>query len=100
MCIFVCFQAFARGDRDGSKITALSANAKQKPKTKKVTIASGALTLRAAQSGTLALKLNATGRNLLARYGKLTSTVVVTANGTVIKKLVVHITKATKTKPK
>ena len=90
----------------GSKITAVSAAAKSKkkskakPKTKQVVIASSSPTLAAGSEKTITLTLNATGKKLLAKYGKLSTLVTVTVNGKVIQKQTVKLTEPAKGKGK
>jgi hypothetical protein len=81
------------------KITAVSSsNGKKKPKTKTVVIATANASLAAGSSETVTLKLNAAGRALLARYGKLNALVTVSANGKTIQKLTVRVLQAPKPK--
>jgi hypothetical protein len=84
----------------GGKLTAVSARAKAKKTTKKVTIAKSSLTLAAGKSATLKLKLNATGSKLLTKYGKLSTKVTVTVAGKIVKTATVHLTASKKTKKK
>lgn len=84
----------------GGKLTAVSARAKAKKTTKKVTIASGSLSLAAGKSGTLKLKLNARGSKLLTEYRKLSTIVTVTIAGKIVKTATVHLTASKKTKKK
>ncbi|HEY1689563.1 MAG TPA: hypothetical protein VGF95_11950 [Solirubrobacteraceae bacterium] len=86
----------------GSKVTAISAAAKSKAKakTKQVVIASSSATLAAGAKKTITLALNATGKKLLAKYGKLQTLVTVTVNGKVIEKKTVKLTEPAKGKKK
>jgi hypothetical protein len=73
----------------GSKLTAITAAAKSKKKkskttTKQVAIASSGATLAAGATKTITLALNATGKKLLAKYGKLSTIVTITVDGKVI----------------
>lgn len=83
------------------KLTAVtSSGGKKKPKTKTVVIAGGSASLAAGATETLTLKLNATGRALLARYGKLNVLVTISAGGKTIEKLAVRVLEPPKPKKK
>jgi hypothetical protein len=86
----------------GSKITAVSSRKKKKARsqTKQVTIAAAGATLAAGTTKTLTLKLNASGRALLAKFGKLTAVVSVTSAGKVIGTATVTVKKPAKAKKK
>jgi hypothetical protein len=81
------------------RITAITAAAKKHAaKTKTVLIAGGTATFTAGATKTLTLTLNAIGRALLARYGKLTALVTIGSGGKTIETLTVHLVKPAKSK--
>jgi hypothetical protein len=82
------------------RITAITAVAKKAAKSKTVVIAGGTATFAAGATKTLTLTLNATGRALLARYGKLTVLVTISSGGTTLKTLTVRVVKPSKPKKK
>jgi hypothetical protein len=86
----------------GGKITAISSRKKKKARsqTKRVTIAAAGTTLAAGTTKTLTLTLNASGRALLAKFGKLTAVVSVTSAGKVIGTATVTVKKPAKAKKK
>ncbi len=86
----------------GGKITAVSSRKKKKARsqTKRVAIAAGSATLAAGTTKTLALTLNASGRALLAKFGKLTAVVSVTSAGKVLGTATVTLKKPAKAKKK
>jgi len=76
------------------KLTAVSAS--KKSRTKQVTIASGSVTVAAGATKTLTLTPNGTGKALLAKYGKLSTEVTVSAGGKQLAKSKVTVHKAAK----
>ena len=86
----------------GGKITAVSSRKKKKARsqTKRVVIATAGATLAAGTTKTLTLKLNASGRALLAKFGKLTAVVNVTCAGKVLGTAIVTVKKPAKAKKK
>jgi hypothetical protein len=87
----------------GRKITAITAAHKPKKvrtTTKQVVVASGGVSLAASTKKTLTLKLNATGRALLSRFGKLKAIVTVSSGGKVIKRVTVTVLQPAKPKKK
>jgi hypothetical protein len=86
----------------GGKITAVSSRKKKKARsqTRQVTIAAAGATLAAGTTKMLTLKLNASGRALLAKFGKLTAVVSVTSAGKVIGTATVTVKKPAKAKKK
>ena len=75
----------------------LRSTAGKKPKTKTVTIAVASATIAAGATRTITLRLNATGRALLARYGKLSVLVTVRSGGKTLR-LIVRVVEAPKAK--
>lgn len=75
----------------------LAVTAGKKPKTKTVTIAVASATIAAGATRTITLRLNATGRALLARYGKLSVLVTVRSGGKTLR-LIVRVVEAPKAK--
>jgi hypothetical protein len=98
-CAAVSLQATVKEHLKGTKITAIAAGAKKKARTttKQVLVASGGVTLSAGATQTLTLTLNATGRALLAKFGKLTTIVTAGSTGKTIDTATVTVQKA---KPK
>jgi hypothetical protein len=86
----------------GDKITAVSSRKKKKARsqTKQVVIAAAGATLAAGTTKTFTLTLNASGRALLAKFGKLTAAVSVTSAGKVIGTATVTVKKPAKVKKK
>lgn len=82
------------------RITAVSAGAKKGARTKTVVIASASSVLAAGTTRTLTLTLNASGRALLAKYGKLTAIVTISAGTKTVQKLTVHVLRPAKPKKK
>lgn len=85
------------------RITAVSAgtsNNKTPAKTRTVVIASASVSLVAGATKTLTLELNATGRALLAKYGKLNVRVTISSGAKTLEQLTVHVVKASKPKKK
>jgi hypothetical protein len=66
---------------NGSKVIAASV---AKRRHKVVTVATASITLRAAQSKTIQLALNTTGKRLLARFHRLPATLTVSESRTVV----------------
>ena len=100
-CPAATVQATVTEHLKGSKITAISAKKKKSAaKTKQVVIASGGASLAAGTSETLTLKLNGAGSALLAKYGKLTAKVNVSAGGKTLDTAAVTVQKAKKPKQK
>jgi hypothetical protein len=81
------------------RIVAVTAAHKKAGK-KTVVVATATATLAAGATETITLKLNATGRALLARYGRLNVLVTVSSGGKALEKLAVHLTKPPKPKTK
>jgi hypothetical protein len=86
----------------GGKITAVSSRKKKKARsqTKPVTIAASGATLAAGETKTFTLALDASGRALLARFGKLTAVVSVTSAGKVVSTATITVKKSAKAKKK
>jgi hypothetical protein len=87
----------------GGRITAISARKRKKKApahTKQVVIAAAGATLAAGTTKTLTLALNATGRALLDKHGKITVAVSVTSAGKAIGGTTVIVKKPAKTKKK
>ena len=79
------------------KVTAVAASTKKTKKTKKtVVVGSESVTIAAGKSETVKLKLNATGKRLLAKHNPLKAKLAVTASG----KTVTRSTVTFKTKKK
>jgi hypothetical protein len=98
-CAPVSLQATVKEHLKGTKITAITAGAKKNARvtTKQVVVAGGGATLSAGATQTLTLTLNATGRALLAKFGKLPAIVTVSSAGKTIGTATVTVQK---TKPK
>jgi hypothetical protein len=99
-CTPISLQATVKEHLKGTRITAIAAGAKKKSArttTKQVVVASGDLTLSAGGTQTLTLTLNAAGRALLAKFGKLTTIVTISSAGKTIGTATVTVQK---TKPK
>lgn len=101
-CARVTLKATVKEHRKGRTITAITAGNKRKVRTttKTVVVASGGVTLAAAKKKTLTLTLNATGRALLSKFGKLKAIVTVSSGGKTIKTVTVTVLKAKKPKKK
>jgi hypothetical protein len=87
----------------GGKVTAVSSRKSKKKvrtQTKQVAIAAAAGTLAAGTTKTLTLALNASGRALLAKLGKLTTVVSVASGGKVVGSATVTVKKPARTKKK
>ncbi len=80
------------------RVTAVTA--KQRPKTKTIVIGGGKITLAAGAHRTLSFSINASGRALLARFGKLSAVATVSSGGTVIRRTTIHLLKPTPAKQK
>jgi hypothetical protein len=81
-------------------LKALTAASKKTGATKTVVIASASIPLAAGARRTLSFKLNATGRALLARFGKLSAIVKVSSGSTLLSKSTIHILKPVAAKKK
>jgi hypothetical protein len=100
-CMTATLEAVVTEHLKGSKVTAISAKKKKSAaKTRQVVIASGGASLAAGGSETLTLKLNGAGSALLAKYGKLTAIVTVSAAGKTLDTATVTVQKAKKPKQK
>jgi len=102
-CLPATVKATVTEHLKGSRITAIAAgNGKAKPRTRKrvVVIASTAASLPAGATRTLTLSLNAAGRALLDKYGKLTTAVTLTTGKITLGKRVVQVRKVVKAKKK
>ena len=87
----------------GGKVTAVSSRKSKKKaraQTKQVVIATAGATLAVGTTKTLTLTLNASGRALLAKFGKLTTVVSVTSGGKVIGSATVVVKKPARAKKK
>jgi hypothetical protein len=87
----------------GKRLISVTARAGKKQahvSTKAVTLGSASLSLAAGASKTSTLKLNATGRALLARFHKLVATVTVQSAGKLLRSASVSIAPAAKAKKK
>jgi hypothetical protein len=87
----------------GGKVTAVSSRKSKKKaraQTKQVVIATAGATLAVGTTKTLTLTLNASGRALLAKFGKLTTVVSVTSGGKVIGSATVIVKKPVRAKKK
>jgi hypothetical protein len=84
-CAPVSLKAMIKEHLKGKRIIAISASGKEaRIKTKQVLVSAGGATLSAGSTKTLTLKLNATGRALLAKFGKLEVVVTATSSGKTI----------------
>jgi hypothetical protein len=101
-CAKVSLKATVKEHLKRGKLTAITAAGKPQKHTttKQVVVASGSATLAAGTTRTLTLKLNATGRALLARFGKLTVILTVGSGGKTIRTVTVTVHKAAKPKKK
>jgi hypothetical protein len=99
-CVAASLKAEVKEHFKGHKLTGLTASITKKKKpsttTKTVVVASGDVTLAAGAQQTLTLKLNSTGRALLAKFGKLKAIVTVSSGGTTTKTATVTVLKAAK----
>jgi hypothetical protein len=82
------------------RITAITAAKKKAAKTKTVVVAGGNATFTAGATKTLTLTLNASGRALLDKYGKLSVLVTISSGGKTFETLTVHVVKPPKPKKK
>jgi hypothetical protein len=82
------------------RITAVTASKKKAATTKTVVIADGSIAFAAGATKTLTLTLNASGRALLAKYGKLTVLVTISSGGKTLQTLTVRVVKPPKPKKK
>ena len=102
-CATATLKATVKEHLKGRKITAITAgtNRKARPRRRRqVVVASGDVTLSAGAKKTLTLKLNATGRALLSKFGKLKVVVTVSSGGKTIKTVTVTVLKAEKPRKK
>jgi hypothetical protein len=84
-CAPVSLKATIKEHLKGKSIVAISAGGTEaRIKTKQVLVTAGGATLSAGSTKTLTLKLNATGRALLAKFGKLEVFVTATSAGKTI----------------
>ena len=84
-CAPVSLKAMIKEHLKGKSIVAISASATAAHvKTKQVRVSTGGATLAAGSTETLTLKLNATGRALLKKFGKLEVAVTATSAGKTI----------------
>jgi hypothetical protein len=84
-CASVSLKAMIKEHLKGKRIIAISASGKEaRIKTKQVLVSAGGATLSAGSTKTLTLKLNATGRALLTKFGKLEVIVTATSGGKTI----------------
>jgi hypothetical protein len=97
-CAKASLKATVKEHLKGRKITAITASSKKRAstKTKKVVVASGGAALSAGKHKTLTLTLNATGRALLLKFGKLRAIVTVSSEGKTIKTVTVSVLKPEK----
>lgn len=93
-CRTVSVQGTVTEHLTGGKATAVTA--RKSTQTKQVVIAAASATLAAGKSKTLTLTLDAPGRALLKKYGKLTTSVTASSGGKTLKTAVVHVQKARK----
>jgi hypothetical protein len=100
-CLPVSLKAIVKEHLRGKRITALTASGKAPAvTTKQVLLASAGVTLAAGTVKTLKLELNAAGRALLSKFGKLTVRVTVSSGAKTIDASTVKVLKATKPKKK
>jgi hypothetical protein len=102
-CMTATVRATVTEHLKGGKLTAITARKGKKKaaaKTKTVVIATGSVSLAPGASKTLELSLNAAGRALLAKYGKLTAIVTVSSAGKTLDTATVTVQKAKKPKHK
>ena len=89
-------QLSAQLNVQGNKIVGVLAKAKAKTRVKRVVVASAQLSIAAGQHKKVTLKLNATGRSLLARFKRLSTQMRVSAGGHVLLARTVKLTKSVK----
>jgi hypothetical protein len=99
-CATDTLKAFVVEHLKHGRITAVTAAAKKVAKTKTLVIAGASATVPAGATKTLTLALNATGRALLARYGKLTVLVMIGSGGKTLQTLTVRVVEPPKPKKK
>jgi hypothetical protein len=102
-CMTATVQATVTEHLKGGKLTAITARKGKKKaaaKTKTVVIATGSASLAPGATETLTLTLNGAGSALLAKYGKLTAIVTVSAAGKTLDTATVTVQKAKKPKKK
>jgi len=100
-CLPVSLKAMVKEHLKGKRITALTASGKApRVTTKQVLVASAGVTLSAGTVKTLTLELNATGRALLSKFGKLPVAVTVISGGKTIDTVTVKVQKAAAPKRK
>jgi hypothetical protein len=80
------------------RVTAVTA--KQKKTTGTIVIGGGKIFLAAGAHQTLSFAINAAGRALLARFGKLSAVATVSSGGRVISRTTIHLLKPTPAKKK
>jgi hypothetical protein len=99
-CLMASVKATVKEHFKGRKLKGITASIKQHKKpsttTKTVVVASGGVTLAVGAKQTLTLKLDATGRALLAEFGKLKAIVTVSSGGATVKAATVAVDKAAK----
>ena len=100
-CVALSLKAIVKEHLKGKRITALTASGKAPAvTTKQVLVASAGATLAAGTVKTLKLELNAAGRALLSKFGKLTVAVTVVSGGKTIHTGTVKVQKAAAPKKK
>jgi hypothetical protein len=93
-CVPVSLKAMIKEHLDGKRIIAITASGKEaRIKTKQMLVSAGSATLSAGSTETLTLKLNATGRALLSKFGKLEVVVTATSGGKTIGMAIVKVQK-------
>ena len=80
------------------RVTAVTA--KQKTATRTIVIGGGKISLAAGAHQTLSFAINAAGRALLARFGKLSAIATVSSGGSVITRTTIHLLQPTPAKKK
>jgi hypothetical protein len=100
-CLSVSLKAMIKEHLKGKRITALTASGKAPAtRTKQVVVASVGVTVAAGTVKTLKLELNAAGRALLSKFGKLMVAVTVVSGGRTIHTGTVKVQKAPAPKKK
>ncbi len=84
----------------GKIVAITAASGKASTRTKRVVIGTASASLAAGASKKLTIKLNGTGRALLAKYGKLATIVTITSSGKTLEAATVHVRPAAKPKSK
>lgn len=98
-CATVSLKGTVKEHLKHGRIMGVTAASKTKPATTKVVVvASGSVRLSAGAARTFTLVLNATGRALLARFGKLTVLLTITSGGKTIHTVTVTFHRAAKAK--